>query len=594
MNLTEAASLDTLENEHPPTKSPRMEGKDFQTGALLAMSRYCQEQWVREMVLLHMSRGTSMKLALLSGDAGCGKSHAISMLLKTLKSMNISCVVSAMTNKAASNLSELCPLDQVYTFHKMMGFTKELLNDTHPLSEFMEMYARVHRAVMLPFQALYCHTLPTCQRHSCQRLRPESCGMCSKRFRRLRTSKTPTDQVTMEHAPPFLGVNVLVIDEYGLMNAPLLERMLGCCKLFYGPSNGPLIIFSGSVSQLQPVGKASRIWETDRFEKLLAHSTPLFVNRRQFHDPGYAEAVTYLQFNTITQKSQLIFQGQTTVSEQQLMNPEYRPDALRIFHQDEQQSKYVTAHMNMVAKTGKVWEKCLTVARTRSLANGPSAWYEVMKQAAQALPKLFAVPKYRPGVRTKDRDYLRVDRLWKGCKVRLIWHMDCNGIHISRTNSLSVVDPLSSFLHRSNGQVGKTSVNIDTEGIVEGSSFQRKTKCYEFHVRGSQSGTLYTVAPSTWEYKNWTVTTHPLACLLAMNTYDCQGSTVQGHILYHPPKCFSMSPIKPSVYVVLSRVSRRENLKMTSCHFADSIGKVEFYPEQLVAYRKRVEMNYSL
>ena len=54
-----------------------------------------------------------------------------------------------------------------------------------------------------------------------------------------------------------------------------------------------------------------------------------------------------------------------------------------------------------------------------------------------------------------------------------------------------------------------------------------------------------------------------------------------------------MSPIKPSVYVVLTRVVKRENLQMTNCNFAEEIGTVDFYDERLVAYRKRVEMNYS-
>lgn len=34
------------------------------------------------MVKLHMSRGERMKLALLSGDADCGKSYAISLMEK--------------------------------------------------------------------------------------------------------------------------------------------------------------------------------------------------------------------------------------------------------------------------------------------------------------------------------------------------------------------------------------------------------------------------------------------------------------------------------------------------------------------------------
>lgn len=39
--------------------------------AMLALSRYCQEEWVRSMIRLHMRRGRTMEMALLSGDAEC-------------------------------------------------------------------------------------------------------------------------------------------------------------------------------------------------------------------------------------------------------------------------------------------------------------------------------------------------------------------------------------------------------------------------------------------------------------------------------------------------------------------------------------------
>lgn len=123
----------------------------------------------------------------------------------------------------------------------------------------------------------------------------------------------------------------------------------------------------------------------------------------------------------------------------------------------------------------------------------------------------------------------------------------------------------------------------DTEGVVQGICFKGESQFNEFYVMGYQTRTLYKVAPSKWNYMNWTVTTHLLACLMAMNTYDCQGCTVHGQVLYHPPRHFSMSPIKPSVYVVLTREVKRENLQMTNCIFAERIGTVDFYNERLIA-----------
>lgn len=566
--------------------------EDVKRKSMLAMSDYCQVEWVRKMVNLHMSRGENMKLSLMSGDAGCGKSYAISLLEKKLRQLDISVAVSAMTNKAAGTLMESCSLDQVYTFHKMMGLKKELIDEKLSLEDFTRHYCKVYWNIISRFKTLKAANLSPEQngvsvRHSCSQLRPESCSVCSKMFKQMRVPRNLADVAVMADAPPFLGVNVLIIDEYGLINVELFERMLSCLSLFYGPDKGPLIVFSGSVSQLQPVSSALRIWETDRFERLLSSSTPLFVNRRQFEDPGYAEALTYLQFNTVTEESQRIFRSQVSVSDVDVMDPDYEAEKLRIFHQDKQQITYTTAYMKKVSQTTRVGEKFLAVSRQPTSFKGPSGWYDVLKQAVQALPKLFSLPKYRPGIRNTERDYLKVDKLWVGCKVRMIWHMDFNGIEVANKKaSMS----LSGFLDTQKG--GGCHI-VDTEGVVEGMSFKREKLYNEFYVRGDQTGTLYKVAPSNWNYMNWTVTTHPLACLLAMNTYDCQGCTVQGQVLYHPPMCFSRSPIKPSVYVVLSRVVRRENLQMTNCNFAETLGDVDFYNDKLVDYRKRVEMNYS-
>lgn len=408
------------------SKRRRLEEEDPRTKAMLAMSRYCQDQWVRKMVKLHMSRGERKELALLSGDAGFGKSYAIALLAKRLRSMNVGVVVSAMTNKAAGTLMDSCSRDRVYTFHKMMGFNKkELLDDRLSLEDFARHYCKVYWNVISRFNTLHQSDLPPGRnevtgRHSCRQLRPESCAVCSKMFAQLRVSKNPVELAPIEDAPPFLGVNVLIVDEYGLMNVVLLERMLCCLSLFYGPGKGPLIVFSGSVSQLQPVGSNRRIWETERFEGLLSSSTPLFVNRRQFNDPGYAEALTYLQFNTVTEESRRIFRSQVSVRELDVMDPDYEPEKLGIFHQDEQQITYTAAYMNKVTKKGsgsRVGEKVLSVDRNRASYKGPTGWHEVLKQAAQTLPKLYSVPKYRHGIRTTKRDYLKVDKLWVGCKV---------------------------------------------------------------------------------------------------------------------------------------------------------------------------------
>lgn len=208
-----------------PGESKKARGEqdgNMRTRAMLAMSRFCQEQWVKKMLHMHMTRGESVKIALLSGDAGCGKSYGISLLANTLKSMNISVAVSAMTNKAAGTLMDSCSLETVYTFHKLMGFKRELLDDKLSVEEFMREYCNVHRSAVSRFGKMYQSDLsfqckPLSERHSCVIFRPESCAVCSKMFQRLRKPSSSSQCGVMEDAPLFLGVNVIIVDEYGLM-----------------------------------------------------------------------------------------------------------------------------------------------------------------------------------------------------------------------------------------------------------------------------------------------------------------------------------------------------------------------------------------
>ncbi|KAK2814711.1 hypothetical protein Q5P01_000545 [Channa striata] len=436
------------------------------------MSRYCQEELVRRMVRLHMFRGDRLKLALLSGDAGCGKSYAISMLETKLRALKINVAVSAMTNKVAGALMESGSgtLARAHTFHKLMGFKKELLDDALSPEDFVERYRWTYREAISRFEAL-CGSgeflRQAIDRHSCERLRPGSCAVCSGIFGQLR--ETPLETAPMEDAPPFLGFNVLIVDEYGLMTASLLERML-----------------------------------------------------RQFEDPGYAEALAYLQFNEVTEESRSIFRSRVLLaSEREATDPSHEPEKLRIFHRDEQVTSYTAAYVTKAVGGSRVGDTFLSVTRNRTGAKGPGAWYGALQQATQALPKLFSVPRFRQGARPVERDYLRTDKLWVACKVRMIWHMDQNGIQLTRKSASSWTEALGR--DRAGSQAASRSRKAelsprDTKGVVCNVAFKREAQAYEFHVKGDRMGRLYKVGLSNWHCGNWTVTTHPLACMFAMNT----------------------------------------------------------------------------
>lgn len=133
--------------------------------------------------------------------------------------------------------------------------------------------------------------------------------LCSKMLLRLRVTQA---QELVGHSPHGGRSTVLrgECSHRGLMSAELLQRMLSCTAIFYGPGKGPLIVFSSSVSQLQPVGSGARTRQSQCFEEHLFSFTPLFINRQQFKDAGCVKAVTYLQFNKVT-------------DELNVMNPEY-------------------------------------------------------------------------------------------------------------------------------------------------------------------------------------------------------------------------------------------------------------------------------
>ncbi|KAK2812699.1 hypothetical protein Q5P01_001000 [Channa striata] len=171
--------------------------------------------------------------------------------------------------------------------------------------------------------------------------------------------------------------------------------------------------------------------------------------------------------------------------------------------------------------------------------------------------------------------------------------MDQNGIQLTRKSASSWAEALGRDGAGSQAASRSRKAELsprDTEGVVCNVAFKREAQAYEFHVKGDRTGRLYKVGLSKWHCGNWTVTTHPLACMLAMNTYDCQGCTITGDVIYHPPRNFLLSPIKPSVYVALSRVTSRDRIEMTNCNFAETVGEVRFYDDRLVAYRKRVKM----
>lgn len=165
------------------------------------------------MLSLHPFRGDRLKIALLSGDAECGKSYAIAMLDSKLKALGISSVVSAMTNKAAGTLMEGGSLLNVLTFHKMMGLKKDLLDDKLNLEDFASLYREVHWKAIRAYSHFADVTLDGDEGgkgHSCKCRRPESCSVCSKALARIVKGRSGGEFEALKEAPPFLGANVLV------------------------------------------------------------------------------------------------------------------------------------------------------------------------------------------------------------------------------------------------------------------------------------------------------------------------------------------------------------------------------------------------
>ena len=563
-----------------------LETTDGKTRALLAMSRYCQEQWVSSTIGLHLRRGNKLTVTLLSGDAGCGKSYALSMLWRRLEALGVSCHVCALTNKAAANLMESTCCKSVTTYHRMMGYKKELIKEGLSAADHVQIYKNTYMRVIDQYRRLRGQTPgPESvgrQRHpGCSRPSPESCAECSRAFKKAKSSASWDPLHSMRGAPPFLGVNVLVVDEYGMLSGNALDKMLRCLALFYGPLAGPLIVFAGSVSQLQPVGQHEPIWARGGvFESKLAASTPLFVNRRQFQDPGYSETITYLQFNTVTEESKRILESRCSVAVGDLMEPSFSPASQRIFHSHDEQARYSKAFIEDAESRLGALAVAPVYLKLEPGKHATQTRFDALRYAAQVTPKLFAAPPPCSGPKPREEDYLRLRKLCVGCRVGLLWHAGSHGI--------ARKDPGPGDALQRGGHGKCTELVRDTEGVIVSIRHNSERKWHEFTVRGLQSGKKYVVSPTEMVFLGWSVCTHPLTCLAALNTHECQGCTVRGDVLYHPPLGYCWSEMKPSVYVALSRVLCRDNIRMTNCNFISC----ELYPRDLVEYRKRVEMAY--
>ncbi|KAK2812700.1 hypothetical protein Q5P01_001001 [Channa striata] len=117
----------------------------------------------------------------------------------------------AGTNKARGALMESGSLARVHTFHKLMGFKKELLDDALSPEDFVERYRRTYRDAIS--RLALCGSAKflrrAIDRHSCERLRPGPARL-QRDLRAAEGDPTPLETAPWK-TPSVPRVNVLIV-----------------------------------------------------------------------------------------------------------------------------------------------------------------------------------------------------------------------------------------------------------------------------------------------------------------------------------------------------------------------------------------------
>lgn len=529
---------------------------DDNSSEFLLYGQRTQENWVQGVLDLALSSPKRVKLLLLTGDAGTGKTHAIKSLRSRAQKLHLTVCLCAPTAKAAGVINAALDAPVATTYHHALGFKEAMLRAVgRPRDEFMKLYRAHHGPALDAFRGL------VESRQFDTAIVNAPCGHAEFKFVcatcRLRMRKLLRGRDASLDFPPFFLASVIFIDEYGMIGYDMYRNIREAIACFSVPGEwSPVLIFAGSVSQLPPAknkdsGPVAELWGSPDFCEDIFHVQNLIVNRRQMHDAEYGESLSYMQFNLVPRTLYDIIRSRTA-KPGRANDPRYKPYATRIFHQNKLRDDYMAKLLETVDPSKRY--RRVTSAKLNPKEGGNA--FEVTKYLVDRYPKLFARPE--TGHTSNVKDYARCPVIWPGCKVFLV-------------------------------PFGSQCSFRDQEGTVL--SVDRKSQT--IRVEGSITKSVYAVEPVHEKYRGAIVTTHPVSNCAAINTYEAQGATLPEGVIYSPPQCYRNSPLKASAYVACTRTVRREGLEVDNSGFVPRVGEYPYYPDGLVHFRKKIEMSYT-
>ncbi|AFJ20501.1 putative helicase-primase helicase subunit [Cyprinid herpesvirus 2] len=548
---------DTREEEEAATTTDaEPELKAQVTDHYMKYTSYLQKVWVGDVLDL-LGSPTNAPLArvcLLTGCAGSGKTYAINLLREAAGPM---CNVTASTLNAAGIHADS------RTIHSYMGFnTTELLDLNASDETWFLAYKERHKESLNNLQKSHRAYIanPT---HECESLRMR-CMKCQKWMDDPQLPNNAAPIQTNVFSGP-ARTPLLIIDEYGMLTGPMLARVLIALKLWAPPGDQHLVAIVGSVTQLQPGrGPEDRdrpddgLWTFSKWDQVKCASFNLPFSVRSIEDPEYSECLDMVQHNVSTVRFQEIMQSRVRTCEEFDF---YTP---RIMHQDNAVRQLNESCMKKTVGAERIFKPKIN----HNNVQNP----DERRKFAAVVRQRFKHIDFFQGVRIKVGSLVCVlkyqTQVFEGC--------------------LGIVESVQPVMVRL-----FLFVCLFDETMV---TMVNVLCCVCVQVRSLESQKVHSIGPSTFNFdKMRTVEFMPLKLAHGMNTYFCQGLTFKFPVVYCPPNFYASSPIKPSCYVVCTRVTNRGLLNLTNCSFANTItGQTYYFSPECVRFKLDFELGYRL
>lgn len=494
-------------------------------------AKFIQRDFVRGVLRLWFEKAIFSCL-ILTGDAGSGKTTVIQDLENIMFKLGLrrALALCAPTHRACCVMGE-----RSTTYQSLLGINLPMC--LMPFDEFVVAYSSFHRNAIATFKTMVKDTTEIAARargrdryHACFELNMR-CIKCLGYMRQVMF-------MGCTRCPKIVGKSLVVLDEYGLLSAQAFKKILWVIKQFSLPEQGPLLIFSGSCTQL-PSPDLPPLWAVPAFPRLVFHTTNLLINFRQIKDPEYSKVLTLMQYNIVTKSAQEIMDSRV-IGMGNSYNPLYEPSVIRIFTDNARKNDY-----NKAACRGKVH---LTLSPTfKSVDISENEKKCTLDECYEHLYVAFG------------KRFTRSD---KGCVDVYIGGLVTMPTSIDKSCKVYILT-----------SVDKSGGSAEVEDC----------------------GNKVTVDLHVHRYKNWQITFMPLYPISAINAYCAQGATIEGGVSFNPPaKTWEGSPMKPACYVAASRVPTRNRFFLSHNNFArfpTTDGK--FFHCALVDYKKIVEQCYA-